>query len=272
MWILHQLNETLLVIDKSIASYRLNDAAKAAYEFFWDDFCDWYIEASKISLYSDNDSEKDRAITILIHVLSETLRILHPFLSFITEEIYLKLPVHDPSIVNSAYPEYNEKYKNYRLAENVKLLQELIRSVRTLRSEFTIPPSKKIRVKIKFDSTFSAGEFFINRKELIKLLISASDVSFIDTRPSGSGNIPAAGTGYEVFADIKDAVDIPKEIEKLNKEIEKSQKLLERTENKLKNPEFIKKARADIIEKEKAAQEELNIKIMKTKSYLAELS
>ncbi|MCL2793554.1 MAG: valine--tRNA ligase, partial [Spirochaetaceae bacterium] len=188
-WIIHRLNEVTLDVEKAIKSYRFNDAAKSAYEFFWDDFCDWYIEASKISLYSDDSAEKDRAITALLHLLSESLKLLHPFLSFITEEIYLKIPGNEESIVNAAYPVFDEKRKDDKLDSNMTLLKDAITQVRTLRSEFTIPPGKKIKLKIRCDKEFPAKDFFEKNKALIILLVVAEEVSFVDAVPAESGNI-----------------------------------------------------------------------------------
>ena len=270
-WIIHRLNEVTLDVEKAIKSYRFNDAAKSVYEFFWDDFCDWYIEASKISLYSDDPGEKDRAITALLHLLSESLKLLHPFLSFITEEIYLKIPGNEESIINSSYPVFDEKKKDDKLNSDMALLKDAITQVRTLRSEFTIPPGKKIKIKIKCDKDFQAKEFFMKNKTLISLLVAASEVDFIDSKPTESGNIPISGTGYEIFVAVRDAIDVPQEIEKLKRDIEKSDKLYKRADGKLSNPEFVNKAPAEIIEKEKAAKEELGVHIAKMKSYIAEL-
>ena len=271
-WILHQMNETVSAVEKAMKSYRFNDAAKAVYEFFWNDFCDWYIEASKLSLYSDNNEEKDRGISILIHVLNDSLKILHPFLPFITEEIFQKLPLDNKSIVNSQYPVYTAEHSDFGLASSFESLQELIRSVRTMRSEFTVAPSKKISMIIRLDEGFRAKDFFENQTELMKFLISASDIEFTDKKPSGSGYIPVAGNGFEVYVLLKDVIDIPKEIAKLEKEIEKQEKLLKRTEGKLSNPTFLEKAPEDIIEKEKASKEELTLMIDKMKQNLKELS
>ncbi len=153
----------------------------------------------------------------------------------------------------------------------MKLLQELIRQVRTLRSEFTIPPSKKIKIKIRLDREFAAKDFFTENKALISMLVSASEVEFTDEKPQGQGYIASAGAGYEAYAAIRDAIDVPLEIAKLEREIEKSEKLYKRADGKLTNPEFLDKAPKEIIEKEKSAREELASVIKKMKSYLSEL-
>ena len=271
-WILNQMNEAVASVEKAMKSYRFNDAAKAVYEFFWNDFCDWYIEASKLSLYSDNESEKDRGISILIHVLNDSLKLLHPFLPFITEEIYQKLSLETGSIVNASYPEYKKENSAPELASNFESIQELIKAVRTMRSEFQVAPSKKIKMFICPDEGFRASSFFEEQSELIKFLVSASEIEYIASKPEDKGFIPVAGNGFEVYVSLKDVIDIPKEIAKLKKDIEKQEKLLKRTEGKLSNSSFLDKAPEEIIQKEKAAKEELSQMIEKMKQNLIELS
>ena len=268
-WILHRLNETVAEVDKAIKGYRFNDAAKAMYEFFWNDFCDWYVESSKLSLYSGDDAEKDRAVSLIIHVLDESLRLLHPFLSFITEEIYQKLPDHEASIVNAPYPEYAEERENPEIAAKFASLQTIVSAVRTMRSELTVPPSKKVRVMLKLEK---ADPFFKVNSALMALLMSASDVELVDQKPAESGCVMVAGPGFEAYVSVKDVIDVPQEIAKLKAEIAKNEKILEKSLKKLENPQFMSKAAPEAIAKEQAAKEELTTLIEKKKTYLAELS
>ena len=268
-WILHRLNETVAEVDKAIKGYRFNDAAKAMYEFFWNDFCDWYVESSKLSLYSGDDAEKDRAVSLIIHVLDESLRLLHPFLSFITEEIYQKLPEHEASIVNAPYPEYAKERENPEIAAKFASLQTIVSAVRTMRSELTVPPSKKVRVMLKLEK---ADPFFKANSALMALLMSASDVELVDQKPAESGCVMVAGPGFEAYVSVKDVIDVPQEIAKLKAEIAKNEKILEKSLKKLENPQFMSKAAPEAIAKEQAAKEELTTLIEKKKTYLAELS
>ncbi|MBO7429403.1 MAG: valine--tRNA ligase [Spirochaetia bacterium] len=268
-WILHRLNETVAEVDKAIKGYRFNDAAKAMYEFFWNDFCDWYVESSKLSLYSGDDAEKDRAVSLIIHVLDESLRLLHPFLSFITEEIYQKLPDHEASIVNAPYPEYAKERENPEIAAKFASLQTIVSAVRTMRSELTVPPSKKVRVMLKLEK---ADPFFKANSALMALLMSASDVELVDQKPAESGCVMVAGPGFEAYVSVKDVIDVPQEIAKLKAEIAKNEKILEKSLKKLENPQFMSKAAPEAIAKEQAAKEELTTLIEKKKTYLAELS
>ena len=268
-WILHRLNETVAEVDRAIKGYRFNDAAKAMYEFFWNDFCDWYVEASKLSLYSDDNAEKDRAVSLIIHILSESLRMLHPFLSFVTEEIYQKLPEHDESIVNAPYPEYTKDRENPEIAAKFASLQTIVSAVRTMRSELTVPPSKKVKVMLKLEK---ADDFFKTNSSLMALLMSASSVELVDQKPAESGCVMVAGAGFEAYVSVKDVIDVPQEIAKLKAEIAKNEKILEKSLKKLENPQFMSKAAPEAIAKEQAAKEELTTLIEKKKTYLAELS
>ena len=142
-WILHRFNRTVTAAREAIEIYRFNDFAQAGYDFFWNDFCDWYIEASKLSLYSKDEKEKDRAISLLVIILEKALRLLHPCLSFITEEIYRKLPQTEGPLITAEFPETDERMDFPETAASFVLLQDMIRGVRTLRSEFNHSPREK---------------------------------------------------------------------------------------------------------------------------------
>lgn len=261
-------------VKQAIASFRFSEAAQSVYEFFWNDFCDWYIEISKLKLYDENDSVKDSAASLLLYVLEESLRLLHPFLSFITEEIYQKLPeqVRYDAVVTAAYPTAKENRVNQNVAEQVVLLQELVRGIRTLRSEFNIPPGKKIRAAVRIDEGFTARSFFEKHLSVIQELTQFSDCSIRTQMPSKEGSIPIAGNGFETFLYIQDAIDIEAEIAKLQKEQEKLSGQLQKVANKLKNENFLDKAPAAIVEKEKGIEAELSGKLEKIGRHIQDLS
>ncbi len=271
-WILHRLNESIKTSKAAIEVYRFNDLAQAGYEFFWNDFCDWYIEASKISLYSKDEAEKDRAISMLVYVLEQGLKLLHPYLSFITEEIYAKLPQTDGPLITADYPKDDESMSFSETAENFGRLQDLIRGIRTLRSEFTIPPEKKIPVAVFMDSDFSASGFFNSHQALIQQLVNTDNLVLTAEKPSIEGSVAYAGTGFEAYVFIRDAVDIDKEIDKLKKEQQKMEKMIKQTEGKLKNENFLSNAPEDVVEKEKGKLAEFTERTEKVGFYIAELS
>ncbi|MBI9104035.1 MAG: valine--tRNA ligase [Spirochaetales bacterium] len=270
-WIFHRFNEAVRKSRAAIESYRFNDAAQAGYEFFWNEFCDWYVEASKISLYSDDENEKNRAVSLLIHLLEESLKLLHPFLSFITEEIYQNLPGAHGFLMKHSFPEVREDRNFPEEAQLFESLQEMIRGVRTLRSEFTIPPEKKVTVKVATDSGFGGHEFFQENRILASELMKSPDLEILKDKPDTGGSIPVAGKGYEAFVYIRDVVDIPKEIAKLKKEADKQDKLIVSTTKKLSNSGFLDRAPVEVIEKEKEKLAEFEDRAEKVKRFLKEL-
>jgi valyl-tRNA synthetase len=271
-WIYHRLNEAVKATRRAVESYRFNDGASAVYEFFWNDFCDWYVEASKLSLYSEDEAEKNRAITILLSILEESLRLMHPFLSFVTEEIYGKLPGVEGSLIRADYPAEDPRRDAPQVNRCFTALQELIRSVRTLRSEFTIPPERRAGVYVKLDSGFSHGDFFRDHGALITALVGASTLEFGDTLPPGNGSIPVAGNGFEAYVDIREAIDVPREVEKLGRERKKLSGLVEGTQRKLANEKFLENAPADVVEKERQKMDEFEGRLEKVARYLEQLS
>ncbi len=270
-WIYSRLNNAAGNVKRAIEGYRFNDAAQSVYEFFWNDFCDWYLEASKLDLYSRDSARANRAITLLITILKEALRLLHPFLSFITEEIYQQLPGVEGAIITAPYPEETGERKNPHVEEQFSLVQDLIRSIRTVRSEFIIPPEKKIPVKVVMEKNFPGTEYFEEFYDLIKVLTGASTLTLDSEKPDTAGSIPAAGKGYESYIYIREAVDIPAETARLKKELHKMEKLYTTSEKKLSNSRFLENAPEEIVEKERKKLAEFDEGRKKIKKYLGEL-
>ena len=272
-WIYHRLDATVRRVAKAIENYRFNDASQAVYEFFWNDFCDWYIEASKLDLYSDNDEEKDRAISLLMQILEESLRLLHPFLPFVTEEIYHNLPeeIRREHLITAPYPQPTAERQNEMVEATFSSLQEVIRAIRTIRSEFTIPPEKKVRVAVRTDSDFTAADYISENHSLILNLVNAGSLTISHEKPDASGSVPAAGNGFEAFVYVSELIDVEKERAKLQKEQKSLQKLLTGTEKKLQNPGFTGNAPAEVIEKEKSKLKEFQDRMAKVERYLSEL-
>jgi len=275
-WVFHRLNETVRSVDAAMASYRFNEAAQLTYEFFWNDFCDWYIEASKLSLYSEDGAEKDRAATLLVRLLEESLRLLHPFMSFVTEEIYQKLPAipetkRSAALIVAPYPKAEPGRDAPIEAAAFASLQELVRLVRTLRSEFTIPPARKIRFVVECGSDFAHGDFFEQHSELIEMLTTAERTSYGTERPDASGSVTLVGNGFQVFVFVRDAINVEDEVKKIKKNLEKTEKLFVQSEKKLANQGFLSNAGEEVIAKERAKRDEFAGIVAKLKSYLAQL-
>lgn len=268
-WIYHELNEAAAKVEAAMSNYRFNDAAQAVYDFFWNDFCDWYVEAVKHSLYSEDTDEKDRAVSLLLDLLAESMRLMHPFLSFITEEIYAKLPnVHDQLIV-SRYPRWEEGRSFPAEAAIVGAMQSAVRVVRNLRGELQIGPEKKLHVVIRPDAGFIATAFFEERKDLLAGFINAGELVIDATHETDiSGAVPVAGSGFECFVFIKEAIDINHEIQRLEADLAKAEQSLAGVMAKLSNEKFVANAKPEAVEKERAKQAEFEEKLEKGAKHL----
>jgi valyl-tRNA synthetase len=276
-WIYARLNRAVDAISAAFTTYRFNDAAQTAYEYFWNDFCDWYVEATKISLKQGNDAEKDRATTVLLDVLAESLRLLHPLIPFVTEEIYSKLPNVSGLLITAPYPEYSEIRRADDIEAQFASLQDLIRQVRTLRSECTVPPEKKIKLLVRFESNFPYREAFIDSQALIALLANVEHIEFEGLGSAGQttkpkGTVGLVGKGFETFVFIADAVDQAQLLAKFTRDLEKDIKFRSMLEAKLTNANFVSNAPAELVAQERAKLEEVQERIKKLETYLRDLA
>lgn len=267
-WLLTSLNSTVAVIDWAFKNYKYNEAAKAVYEFFWNDFCDWYIEISKINLNSNDINFQNITISKLIFFLKESLLIMHPFIPFITEEIYSKFTSLQNILALEKYPEcvsqrdFKEEYHRFNL------LKEFIVSIRTLRSEFSIVPNIKINVALRFGNTFKYESYFKEHEHIAKKLINF-DCIFYNENYVGMIGVP--NVDFESFADIKSLIDIEKELVKLGKQLEKYERLKHLVLAKLQNQDFLSNAPEEIIDLEKSKLEEFDSFIAKINNYIHNL-
>lgn len=268
-WIYHRLNETVKSVGAAMEAYRFDEMGHAVYEYFWNDFCDWYVEASKLYLYDERENEKDRAATMLIAVLEESLKLLHPFIPFVTEEIYQKLPGAGEAVIAERYPEYSKDRENESVENSFEILKEIVQSVRTVRSEFTIPPAKRIRVKVKVDE--AERTFMKNESTVIAMLVKSDDFEIIGNDQVPDGAVAAVGKGFEAFVFIREAIDVEKEVNKLKKNMEKVEKNRIGTEKKLANENFVSRAPEEVIAKEREKLAEFTETIGKMKKHLADL-
>ena len=268
-WIYHSLNENVRKVRNAIEGYKFNDAAQAIYDFFWNDFCDWYVEASKLSLYSGDDAEKDRIVSILMDILAESMRLMHPMLSFITEEIYSKLPNTEGKVITALFPEYRNDRIHAEEAYLMQCMQDVVRGIRNSRAELGIPADKKLRIVIRPDENGCLASFMAVHVDLLKNFTNAGSVE-IDAEKAISveGAFPVAGQGFETYVFVRDAIDVDKEIAKLEEEISKAKALLEGSEKKLSNEKFVSFAKPEAIEKERAKKREFEEKIEKTQKHI----
>jgi valyl-tRNA synthetase len=267
-WIYHQLNEAARKVQVALESYKFSDGAQAVYDFFWNDFCDWYVESAKRGLYSEDAEVKQRQVALLLDLLAESMRLMHPFASFISEEIYQKLPNVEDRLINSTYPSYSADRVHGEDAMKVARLQEAVTSLRALRSDLGIAVDRKIRVVVKCDPSFFAASFFEEQKSLMAGFVGASSLE-VDAQADTDKAFPVAGTGYEMFVFVREAIDVEKEVAKLSADIEKNRRSLEAVLAKLSNEKFISNAKPEAIEKEQGKKAEFEEKMEKGEKHLA---
>ena len=277
-WIYARLDSAARTISDALAGYRFNEAAQAAYEYFWNDFCDWYVEATKLSLRADDSeagrAEKDRATTVLLSVLEESLRLLHPLLPFVTEEIYGKLPNVRGMLITAAYPRSDDGRRDAKVEADFAAVQELVRLVRALRGECAIAPERKIRVLVRLEGSFASADALQANAPLAELLAGIAALEFsrdaAATRPAGS--IGVVGKGFEAFVFIREAVDPAQLAAKFAKDIEKDRKFLATLEAKLANDNFVKNPPAELVDAEKGKPDELLRRLPKFEAYARDLA
>ncbi len=249
-WILSRYHKTIKKVSEEIETFKFNDATISLYEFIWGDICDWFIESSKVTLYGDDLSAKRSKISVLYHVMAGALKLLHPVMPFVTEEIYQSLPGADGSIMVSDYPVYDPQYVFEKEETEIRILQEIIYTVRNIRGEYKIPPSTDVQARIKLDASIPASALDNNLdaiKKLAKLAgLELTTGNKLDSEAAGVGN------GFELYISLEGLIDTAKEKERLDKEIERLGGLIEKLGQKLANPQFLDKAPAAVIEQEKA--------------------
>ena len=283
-WIYTELNQAAKNTRIALDSYRYNDAASSVYDFFWYKFCDWYVEATKLSFKHGDNNEKDRQISVLLNVLEESLRLLHPFIPFVTEEIYSKLPLetitlnrkaageqkiisnslYNSMLISAPYPEYTELRDNKTISIRFNILQDLIRNIRGLRNECGIDPAFKINTAIIIEKG-SHAEVCKEKTEMIQLLAGLSSIEFTDTKPEKS--IGTVGNGYEAFILMDENIDRNTLLLHFNKALESEKAAAKKIETKLAG-KFSQFAPQEVVQSEKDNLQEINRRIEKLQSYI----
>jgi len=245
-WILSKYNQLVKDVTENLDKYELGLAVAKLYDFIWDIFCDWYIELCKSRLNGDDETAANTARSVLVYVFTGVLKLLHPFMPFITEEIWQSLPHSGESIMIAKWPEYKEEYKFESESENFEKVIAVIRAIRNRRSEMNVPPSKKAKICIATDSAeiFEEGAAFIAR------LASGSSVEV-----AASFDMPDAvmviTDSAKVYIPLNELVDFSAELERLNKELEAANKDKAFYEGKLNNPGFVAKAPEAVVNQQR---------------------
>ena len=294
-WIYSRLNNAVKIAREALETYRYNDAASALMEYFWNEFCDWYVEATKINFKNGDEKEKDRQASVLMNILEENLRLLHPYLPFVTEEIYGKLPLDEIAknrkaandvslsgstrqaiasnseyagmLINAPYPEYTAARENAQIEARFEVLKELIGKTRALRVDCGIDPANKINIAIRVEKG-SAAEVCKEKVEMIQLLAGIAKVDFVEAKPESS--IGTVGKGFESFILVDENINKEQLITRFQKTLEKEEGYARMSENKL-NGNFAKHAPENLIQEERDRLAESQRKIATLESYIKEL-
>ena len=259
-WILSKLQTASKLINENMEKYELDAAAKLAYEFFRGDFCDWYVEIAKTRVYGQEGSDKVVAQWVLRHVLDKGLKMLHPFMPFITEEIWQKLQTGEETIMLSDFPKEEKEFINIEAEKEFDYLKEIISAIRNIRGEANVSPSKKIEVIFK-TADENARNILQNNAKILDKLANVEKYEFNVEIPKLVGFRLVDTT--EIFVPLAELIDLDKEIEKLEKKIEKTQVELDKVLKKLSNEKFVNRAIPEAVEKERRIKEELENKIAK---------
>ena len=250
-WILHRLNQTIGAVNSSLSTYDMDDATRAVYQFFWNDFCDWYVEMAKTRLREGGESQKI-AQNMLAFVLEKTLCLMHPMIPFITEEIWQALPHKGETLIIAPYPEIQPNWENNSAEQAISTTIEATRSLRNLRAELGIAPG----IRLKSSALPSRSEIRTALSEtaaLIADLARLESLEICDSAPSAESGkwIGTPIEGAEVFLEIGDSMDMQKERDRIEKEIASIAKEIEKSNNKLGNANFVDRAKPEIVEEER---------------------
>ncbi len=272
-WILSRFNSTVKDVTNAVENFQIVDAVKTLYDFLWKDFCDWYVEFVKIRFQESNDVHLKRAIiNRALKIYEETLKLLHPFMPFVTEEIYQHLAERKTgdTIMRASLPAVDTTLIDTEIETQMDFLQNVISQVRTIRSEMNIPPSKTIDF-VASCNDFDKQTLLENNRNLLQKLCKLESISIGTALPKPGYSASSVVKGQEIFVPLKGLIDVDVERERLQKEIDRLEGQLKGVMAKLTNQSFVGKAPADVIEKEKSKQQNFQQTIEKLKINLEQL-
>lgn len=262
-WILSRLNHTINDVEKYMAKYNFSFASRLLNDFFWNEYCDWYIESAKVRVYSDGNSD-DRKSTLFIlwYILEKYLKLLHPFMPFVTEVIWQNIPHIGESIIIESFPEFDPDRVEQKIENKIKVVFEVISEIRKIRSELKISPADKVKVNLAA-SKIKIKNILEENREYIYSLGKVDSMEFKDCTGQ-KGYIKTAVRNIDIFIYILDVVDIKLEINRIKNQMAKTSVVIEESKMKISNPAFNDKAPAEIIQKEKDRldQAEKTLKIL----------
>jgi len=269
-WILSRLADVIEQVTHHYEAYDFGEAGRKLYAFIWDDFCDWYIEMAKISLYGDDEAAKKMTKSILVFVLDQTLRLLHPLMPFVTEEIWQHLPHRGETIMLSDWPKADPAWRDADAERDMALLQNIIRSVRNIRAEKNVAPSKPVDLFIK-----PAGEreqrTLEENQSYLQRFCNPNVLTIDPSLSAPDKSISAVVTGAELYLPLAGLINIEEELSRLKAELKKWEAEVERVQKKLANEGFVKKAPAAIVQAEREKEKDYLDKRAKVQERIREL-
>ncbi|OHD55678.1 MAG: valine--tRNA ligase [Spirochaetes bacterium GWF1_51_8] len=270
-WILTRYEKTIEKARAEIEGFHFNEATISLYDFIWGEFCDWYIEASKIKIYNGTPEEKAAKVTVLLFILEGSLKLLHPVMPFITEKIYQTLPGTDGTIMRAEYPVYDKALVFGNEERDIEWVKQLIYTIRNIRGEKGIPPHVAVAVRIGLDDP-SLQARIDNNRDLVLRLPKVESLDFVPADYAKADNeVAGTGPGFNIFISLEGLIDVEKEREKLTKEVARVEGSIKGTKAKLSNGKFVGQAPADIVQKERDKLAYLETELDKLKSNLAAL-
>jgi valyl-tRNA synthetase len=268
-WILSRMSYAVdqVKTNLSAGSFKFNDALKNVYEFIWNDFCDWYIEMSKSVLFGSDLERKSEVQQVLTTCLDTALRLLHPFMPFVTEEIWQKLPGSEGFLMEQPFPEHNAKFVNVPLEEEISDLMSAVRVIRNMRVSANISPAKKLNIKVVQHQSLS--NVFAIHENLIKALAGVENLETVNTKPSG--HLIGLMDSTEICLDLAGIIDIQTELLRIEKEIDNTEKNMAKISGKLENESFVSRAPSEVVEKIRTDVEGYKEQLAKLQEYQKEL-
>lgn len=269
-WILTRLQNTIQSVTRLMDQYEFGEVGRLLYNFIWEDVCDWYIEMAKLPLYGENDEQKKMTRSVLAHVLDQTMRLLHPIMPFITEEIWQHLPHNGDSITVAAWPVADKDLMDAGSVEDMELIKRIIRSVRNTRAEMNVAPSKEIELLINAASEKELHQL-LRGQEYLERFCNPEKLTIDTGLQAPEKSVSHALTGADLYMPLAGLIQLDEEIARLQKEKEKLDKEVDRVQKKLANTGFTSKAPAHVVEEEKQKQQDYADKRDKVVARMEEL-
>jgi len=264
-WILSRLNKVIREVSRNLDKYEIGIAGSKLYDFVWSEFCDWYIELVKPVLYGNDQEAKKNTLTVLTYVLGETLKLLHPYIPFVTEKIYQDLPCAGETIMLEKWPQPKKKFAYYKEAREFEGIMETVKSLRNVRAEVGLIPSKRIDIFVLTQNQ----KLILKCSDYIKKLAGVSNIEFTESAPEKVQTVITSIA--TIYVPMGELIDVEKEVARLTQEREKLLKEIERSEGMLNNKGFVERAPQTLVEKEKSKLVANQEKLAKLDERLASL-